>query len=60
MNLKRYLLPAGYWSSLISSIVLLLLYVFEGGLARGASAVAFLALSVSFKALAEVRAARQP
>lgn len=55
MNLRRYLLPAGYWAALISSMVLLLLYVFEGGLAKGAASVAFLALSISLKALAEVR-----
>jgi hypothetical protein len=44
-------------------MVLLVLYVLEGGLAKGAAAVAFLALSVSLKALAEVRALptnRQP
>lgn len=56
MNLKRYLLPAGYWAALASSVSLLVLYVFEGGLAKGAAAVAFLALSISLKALAEVRA----
>lgn len=58
MKIARYLLPAGYWAALISSVVLLLLYVLEGGLAKGAAAVAFLALSISLKALAEVRALR--
>lgn len=56
MNLKRYLLPAGYWATLISSFVLLLSYVLDGGLSKGAASVAFLALSVALKALAEVRA----
>ena len=58
MNLKRHLIPAGYWSSLVVSFAWLLSYILQGGLAKGAAAAAFLALSISLKALAEVRALR--
>lgn len=58
MNLKRHLIPTGYWSSLVVSLVWLVSYILQGGLAKGAAGAAFLALSVSLKALAEVRALR--
>lgn len=53
--LRRYLIPAGYWSTLALSIVWLTIYILEGGLVRGALGVAFLALSISIRTYGVVK-----
>jgi hypothetical protein len=53
--LRRYLIPAGYWSTLALSIIWLAVYMLEGGLVRAAVGVAFLSLSVALRALGTVK-----
>ena len=51
MNLKRYLIPTGYWTSLLFAAIWLGAYLVEGQLSHITLAIALLALSLSLRAL---------
>lgn len=50
MNLRRYLIPTGYWISLGLAVVWLGSYLRDGDLAQAALAIALLALAIALRA----------